>query len=412
MRIKINKSIANGTIKAQPSKSYSHRLLIAGALSAKSNNCEWVVENIVLSNDVVATINCLNALGIEVEIIQDKAYINNRNNELKKELVFNCGESGSTLRFFIPIALLTGKKLIFKGTEKLISRGIGPYEDIFKKQGINIKIYKDEIRIEGKLKAGVFNLPGNISSQFITGLLFALPLVNGNSQINLLSNLESKNYVDMTIDVLKKSNIDIELIDSEYAKSYKIIGGKAYNGGQGLREFIVEGDYSNAAFIDAFNYIGGNVFITGLNYKSYQGDKVYKELFEKLESENQIIDISNCIDLGPILFCMASLKNGAHFINTSRLKIKESDRVLDLASELKKFNVEVIDLGNEVIINNKHINRPIENLYGHNDHRIVMALSVMLSVYGGVLDGIEAVNKSYPSFFDDIKMLGIEVLYE
>ena len=410
MRVRINKSKASGKITAQPSKSYSHRLLIGAALSRK----ELVIENVVLSNDIKATIRCLNELGINVIVNNSIAYIKPENKELKDELIFDCGESGSTLRFFIPIALTTGKKLIFKGTEKLISRGIGPYEEIFKVNNIKYSIDKDSITIEGKLESNEYCLPGNISSQFITGMLYALSLLDKDSKIILTTNLESSNYVDMTIDVLRKfnviiDNINIDINDLEN-NAYIIKGGQSFDNLD--NKLYVEGDYSNAAFIDAFNYISGSVLINGLNENSYQGDKVYKDLFEKLSKNEEVIDISNCIDLGPILFCMASLKHGAHFINTSRLKIKESDRVLDLKNELEKFGVEVTDLGNEVIINNKNIKVPNEELDGHNDHRLVMSLSVMLSVYGGVIRGAEAVNKSYPSFFDDLARLGIEVKYE
>lgn len=410
MRVRINKSKASGKITAQPSKSYSHRLLIGAALSRK----ELVIENVVLSNDIKATIRCLNELGISVIVNNSIAYIKPENKELKDELIFDCGESGSTLRFFIPIALTTGKKLIFKGTEKLISRGIGPYEEIFKVNNIKYSIDKDSITIEGKLESNEYYLPGNISSQFITGMLYALSLLDKDSKIILTTNLESSNYVDMTIDVLSKFNVIIDNINVDINNlennAYIIKGGQGFDNLD--NKLYVEGDYSNAAFIDAFNYISGSVLINGLNEDSYQGDKVYKDLFEKLSKNEQVIDISNCIDLGPILFCMASLKHGAHFINTSRLKIKESDRVLDLKNELEKFGVEVTDLGNEVIINNKNIKAPNEELDGHNDHRLVMSLSVMLSVYGGVIRGAEAVNKSYPSFFDDLGRLGIEVKYE
>ena len=206
MRVRINKSKAFGKITAQPSKSYSHRLLIGAALSRK----ELVIENVVLSNDIKATIRCLNELGISVIVSDNIAYIKPENKELKDELIFDCGESGSTLRFFIPIALTTGKKLVFKGTEKLISRGIGPYEEIFRVNNIKYSIDKDSITIEGKLESNEYYLPGNISSQFITGMLYALSLLDKDSKIILTTNLESSNYVDMTIDVLSKFNVKVD----------------------------------------------------------------------------------------------------------------------------------------------------------------------------------------------------------
>lgn len=399
MRVTINKSIAKGILSAPPSKSYAHRLLIAAALS----NGVTVVKNIVKSNDVIATINCLEALGKKVEYYNNIVTIKEEKqlDELSNELVFNCLESGSTLRFFIPIALTTGKKVIFTGTKRLIERGIGPYEEIFKKQ--NIEVIKEEtsITLIGKLKNGDFEIAGNISSQFITGLLFATPLLVGNSKIIITTNLESKNYVDITLDVLKKANINIE----NSQNIYNVKGNQKYL----LDELTVEGDYSNVAFLDAFNYLGGSVILNGLNESSVQGDKVYKDCFEKLNKGYDKIDISNCIDLGPILFCFSSLKYGGHFLKTSRLKIKESNRIEDLAEELKKFGVKVIDFGDEVIIDNTNLHAPNDILYGQNDHRIVMALSIMLTVYGGTITGVEAVNKSYPNFFNDLKKIGIEV---
>lgn len=407
MLVTINKSIANGIIDAQPSKSYAHRLLIAACLSQEDS----IIRNVVLSNDILATINCIKTLGKEIIIEGDykkTIYIKNDNtfniNDYD-ELVFNCLESGSTLRFFIPIALLLNKRVKFVGTEKLISRGIQVYEDICINQGIEIIKEKDSITFNGKLLSDNFQIPGNISSQFITGLLYALPLLPEDSSINIITNLESRNYIDITIDVLKQAGIVIER-NNDF--SYNIIGSQKYYG----LDYSVEGDYSNSAFIDCFNYLNGLVTINGLNKNSYQGDKQYIQFFEQLNNGYCECNIKNCIDLGPILFCFAGLKHGGCFTGVSRLRIKESDRIGDIKEELEKFNIEVIEEEDKVIIKNDNISKPNSILNGKNDHRIVMALSIMLSVYGGKIDGIEAVNKSYPSFFDDLKTLGIEVLYE
>lgn len=407
MKVKINKSVANGTINAQPSKSYAHRLLIASALSKE----ESIIKNVVMSNDIKATLNCIKTLGKDYEIINEgvnnntiiiKTKNNINNNE---ELVFDCFESGSTLRFFIPIALLLNKKVKFIGTEKLISRGISVYEEICNNQGIEIIKEKESITFIGGLKADNFLVKGNISSQFISGLLFALPLLEEDSIINVITNLESKNYIDITIDVLKQAGITIERKDDF---SYYIIGNQKYNS----LNCIVEGDYSNSAFIDSFNYLNGNVKVEGLNKDSFQGDKKYIEYFEKLNNGYFECDITNCIDLGPILFAFSSLKYGGSFTGVSRLRIKESDRIKDIAEELEKFNIQVIEEENKVTIINDNICKPKNILYGKNDHRIVMALSVMLSIYGGEIEGVEAVNKSYPSFFNDLETLGIEVEYD
>lgn len=398
MVVTINKSIANGVIQAPPSKSYAHRLLICAALS----NSDTLVYNVNLSKDIIATINCLRTLGYIVQIDNDIVNIKKDSKTLEDTLIFNCGESGSTLRFMIPIALTTGKKIIFKGSKRLIERGILPYIEIFNKCGIDI--IKDEVSITfiGKLKTGNYEIVGDVSSQFISGLLFALPLLDEPSTLTVTTNLESKNYIDMTIDAMAKSKVIIEKENN----TYKINPSKYYHS-----DFIVEGDYSNASFLDAFNYLGGSVKINGLNLNSYQGDKVYKEYFELLDKGFSTIDLSNCIDLGPILFCFASLKHGGHFINTKRLKIKESDRIKDIKVELEKFGIELIEKENEVIINNNNIHKPNCILNGQNDHRIIMALSVMLSVYGGSISGYDAVDKSYPNYFSDLSKLNIEVIY-
>lgn len=399
--IRINKSIGSGIISAPPSKSYAHRLLIASLLSKE----ECSVKNIAMSNDIIATLNCVKALGKKVEIKDDCITLKNINCGLNDELEFDCLESGSTLRFFIPIALLSGKKLIFKGSKRLIERGIGVYEEIFKKQNIKFIKESDRFIIDGILKSDDFYMSANVSSQFISGLLFALPLLENDSKIIITSNIESKNYIDITIDVLKQAGVIIDF--DETNNIIYIKGNQEYK----RNDYAVEGDYSNSAFLEVFNYFGSNIKVEGLNELSYQGDKVYKKYFEELNKENCVIDIKNCIDLGPILFCFSAMKYGATFINTQRLKIKESDRVNDLKEELNKFGVEVIDKGNEVIVNNKNLRKADLILNGKNDHRIVMALSVMLSVFGGEIEGYEAVSKSYPNFFDVLKKLGFEVEY-
>lgn len=398
MKLTIKKSKSCGTIIVPPSKSYAHRLLIAAALTKK----EVVVKNIDLSEDIIATISCLKSLGKEVVYKDNTILVRNNDSLLKDKLVFNCNESGSTLRFLIPIALTLGKKVTFIGTSRLIERGIEPYIKICEKQ--NIKVVKDEtsISFEGSLKSDNFEIVGNISSQFITGLLFALPLLKKNSTVNITTNIESKNYIDITLDVLKQAKINIEKTNN----GFKVFGNQEYQ----LDDCIVEGDYSNASFIDALNYFDGNIKLLGLNEKSLQGDKKYLEHFKSLNKEYSTIDICDCIDLGPILFAFASLKHGGHFINTKRLKIKESNRINDLAVELNKFGVIVNELDSEVFIDNTNLHRPNEILEGHNDHRIVMALSIMLTQFGGTIKGTNAVKKSYPNFFKDLKALGIEVV--
>lgn len=399
MKKYINISTANGIVCAPPSKSYAHRILISTALSKTDS----VVRNVELSNDITATLNCLEALGISYKYYENEKYLKLYNN-LNKSDTFNCLESGSTLRFMIPIALVENKIATFTGTKRLMERGLGIYEEIFDKQGI--KYIKDEttIKVEGTLKPGYFKVLGSVSSQFISGLLFSLPLLNGDSVIEIIPPIESIDYIKITIDVLKRFGIEIgdDLINN---KLY-VRGNQQYLN----NECYVEGDYSNAAFLDAFNYLGGNVVVTGLNNDSIQGDKAYKRYFDILNNfDMPTIDISNTIDLGPILFVMASLLNGAKFIGTSRLQIKESDRVKCVCDELAKFGVKFEIGDNYCIINKSDLHKPTTSISSHNDHRLVMAFTVMLSKFGGVIEDCEAVNKSFPTFFDVVKILGIEV---
>ena len=399
MKKRILISNASGIVSAPPSKSYAHRMLICAALT----NQKCIINNIELSNDIKATLNCLNALGY-----------NTIYNELKKQItifydgnktfVYDCLESGSTLRFMIPIVLAKEKKGEFIGTNRLLERGLGIYEEIFDKQNIEYIKTNNSISVKGSLNSGKYIIKGNVSSQFISGLLFSLPLLDGMSEIEIIPPVESIDYIKITIDVLRMFAIDIE----DDLENNKIIikGNQIYQ----QRDVVVEGDYSNAAFLDAFNYLGGNVLVKGLNPDSLQGDKAYIEYFKILNKEVMpTIDISNTIDLGPILFVMASLLNGAHFTGIKRLRIKESDRVQCVCDELDKFGVKYVINDNECFIYKSELHKPKLVISSHNDHRIVMALTIMLSKFGGKIEEIEAVNKSFPNFFEIIKDLQIEV---
>lgn len=396
MKAIIEKSIANGTILAPPSKSYAHRLLICAGLANGTSE----IDGIIKSEDMLATLDCLSTLGVLHTLKNDKATIHGSYKIYENQVLrYQCRQSGSTLRFFIPIALLSGGVCEFYGSERLLSRGLDVYFDICKRQNIKYEIYKDKIVFEGKLKPDTFNVRGDISSQFITGLLFALPLLKEDSIINITTKLESAKYIDITIDALKAFGIEITRNEG----SFYIKGNQQYK----CTNASVEADASNSAFLDAFNYIGGSVCVKGLNKNTYQPDGIYGELFEKIANGTPTIDISNCPDLGPILFALAGVKNGAKFTGTSRLKIKESDRAGAMAAELKKLNIALDVYENEVIVHKSEPKRPTEILSSHDDHRIVMANSVILSLFGGTIDGCEAVTKSYPNFFDDIRALGI-----
>ena len=413
MKVTIKKSKLNGNINIIPSKSYAHRLLFAAMLS---NGCSKV-SNVELSDDIKATLDCIKKYGrdffIDGKTVKfSKKEDNDILNLSNKIPIFNCNESGTTLRMFLPIALTKYNHFIIKAKKRLIERGISIYEEIFK----DVKFIKSEDQIEviGNIKPSVFNVKGNISSQYISGLLYALPLLNEESVINITTKLESKNYIDMTLDVLKKSSVCIRYnnssgIDNKITNiSFNIKGNQKY----GTINEEVEADFSNAAFIDVYNYLGSSIVINNLKKDSLQGDKIYKEYFEVLNSRYDTIDISNCIDLGPVLFAFSSLKKGGKFIGTKRLKIKESDRAIAMKLELEKFGVKVTIDEDEVIIDKTKIHEPVNEIDTHNDHRIAMSMAMFLSEYDIVINNAEVVNKSYPKFFDDLEKLGANITYE
>lgn len=393
----IEKSRAVGKIVAPPSKSMSHRALIAGGLAGGKSR----IAGIIQSEDMLATLEAISALGSACRREDDVIYIEGSKeiSPIVKEI--NCRESGSTLRFFVPIFLLSDKEVILKAHGRLPQRPMGIYEAICKEQGLTLEKLEDGIRLQGPLKAGEFSVEGNISSQFITGLLFALPLLEEDSVIHLIPPVESRPYIDMTLQVLEEFGIKIESKGNDLF----VKGGQHYQ----ARDYVVEGDYSNAAFLDAYTELGGDVEVEGLREDSLQGDKVYKQCYEMLKEENQIIDLTDCPDLGPVLMAVAAAKNGATFTGAERLKIKESDRGAAMISELGKFRIKAYYQDEDIVVEKGELQTPTEVLDGYNDHRIVMALSLLLSLTGGQIADAQAVKKSYPYYFSDIEKLGIKV---
>ena len=395
MTVNIKPSIARGEIAAPPSKSVAHRALICAALSAGSR-----VTNIDLSEDIKATLEGLQALGAKADINGKSAFIGGINKAAIPAAKIECGASGSTLRFLIPLAMAGGNKTVFCGEKRLFMRDLSVYESIAERAGISFNKGDTSLTVCGKLKAGKFCVRGDISSQFVTGLMLALPLLSGDSVIEFTSPVFSKPYIDITVGML--SRFGISVIPRE--NGYLIPGNQTYK----PSEIEVEGDYSNAAFLDAFNLFGGNVKVLNLNADTAQGDRVYKRYFGDIRSGGSY-DLSDCPDLAPVMLALASEFSGAVFTGTSRLKIKESDRAAAMAEELRKFGGELTVKDDTVGVKALKLHAPRETLCSHNDHRIVMALAVLASRYGGEISGAEAVNKSYPGFFEDIKKLGIEV---
>jgi len=387
----------NGTISAPPSKSMAHRYLIGAALSGKS----CVLSGIDYSQDILASIDCLRALGAQIVTEGDKVFVNPVGFMKPENPVLECRESGSTLRFFIPLCLCLGKEATLKGSQRLFERPLDVYEELCKENGFEFEKSTDSVRVLGNLKSGNYKIRGDISSQFITGLIFALLYLGEDSLIEIIPPFESRSYINLTISALKSFGADVEFT-GEYTISVKKSEMYSYSG-------KIEGDFSNAAFLDAFNYLGSQIQIQNLNPKSLQGDRVYADYFSKISKGTPTLDISDCPDLGPVLFALAALKNGAVFTGTDRLKAKESDRGMAMHLELEKLGGNLLFGDNTITVPKQELKYKGKVIDAHNDHRIVMAFSVILSVTGGEIRGIEAVKKSYPGFFDDIIKLGAKV---
>lgn len=399
MQVTVLPSRAKGQISAPPSKSMAHRLLISAGLSRGKS----VIRGISHCEDVLATIDCLTALGANCTVDGDTVTVVGTDvTAADPQSSLCCRESGSTLRFLIPIALLSGKKTVLQGAPSLLKRPMGIFEILCREEGLFFEQTEQGITVKGPLTGGIYTLPGNVSSQFISGLLFALPLTSGNSEIRLTPPVESRSYMDLTLSALHTFGIHVQWKDE---CTLAIAGDQHYH----PTDTAVEGDYSNAAFLDAFALLGGEVAVDGLYENSLQGDRVYQKHFQALQQGTPTISIADCPDLGPILFTMAAALGGATFTDTRRLRIKESDRVACMKAELEKFGAVLDVEENRVTVHKSDLHTPTEVLYGHNDHRIVMSMAVLASRYGGRIEGAEAVAKSFPDFFEKISALGIRV---
>lgn len=401
MNVTILKGKPFGTVTAPPSKSMAHRYLICGAFSQKSE-----IKGVAFSEDIKSTLSCLKALGADIQINGDCVTIGglSPSKPIKSDRLC-CNESGSTLRFFIPICLLYNKDITLTGTERLFSRSLEVYADIAKAQSIYFNQGKNFVEVNGLLNSGNYSVRGDVSSQFISGLMFALPQLNNDSVIDITSAVESNSYLGMTVKALADFGVRISRTDEH---TILIKGAQTFKN----RTLTVEGDYSNAAFFDALNYMGGNVSVEGLNKDTLQGDSVYGSLFRQLSGGTPTIDISDCPDLGPILMAIAAANNGAVFTGTRRLKIKESDRGNAMAEELLKFGCKVEVYDNKITVESCTLKTPSVPLCGHNDHRIVMSLAVLCTLVGGTITGAEAISKSFPNFFEKLSSIDVEIKEE
>lgn len=387
----------HGTIEAPPSKSMAHRALIGAALSGE----KCTLTGVDYSEDILATIDCLQALGATITTEGDCVTVDPQGFMQADDPVLACRESGSTLRFFIPLALCLDKAVTLQGSERLLERPLEVYEALCREQGFRFEKSDRNLTLQGRLQSGAYRVRGDVSSQFITGLIFALVYLGEEAAIEITPPFESRSYVDLTLAALAAFGADVAFADA-YTVVIKPASLHAYHG-------KIEGDYSNAAFLEAFNRLGSNVVVGNLNPHSLQGDRVYADYFRQICEGTPTLDISDCPDLGPILFALAALKNGATFTGTDRLKAKESDRGQAMHEELQKLGGGLLLGDNVITVPKQKLRYGGAILDGHNDHRIVMALSVILSVIGGSVAGAEAVRKSYPAFFEDISQLGAKV---
>ncbi len=421
MNVTITPNKLKGSVVIPPSKSLSHRAIIAAALAEGKST----IKNIIFSEDIKATIECMRGLGATIEEFDNYLVINgSKPKRVSSEMCAN--ESGSTIRFMIPIALTVDSPIVFTGKNNLVKRPLNVFTEIFDLQGIRYEVGDDYLpmKVYNGLKPGTFNVRGDISSQFITGLLYALPMLDGDSEIIITTKLESKGYIDLTMDILKKFGIVIETTD--YTKFF-------IKGNQEFKpcDYTVEGDYSQVAFWAVANTLGADIEMKCMNKDSYQGDKkiiqdiidfggkVYfkgDSLFaDTVYTHAATIDFAQSPDLGPILTVLAALSEGeSKFINVERLRIKECDRVSCMVQELNKLGALCTDEGDHMLIIGVDSFKHSLELDSHNDHRIVMALAIASMCCDQPIKILNAgaIKKSYPHFFKDFESVGGIVEYE
>ena len=386
MNVQISPRKLSGAVTPPPSKSMAHRVVLAQMLSA----CPGAISNQGDSQDIQATRRCVEALTTAQSGVLPH---------------LDCGESGSTLRFLIPVALAVAGGGRFTGRGRLMNRPQQPYFDLFDEKNIRYELADGVLTVEGQLTPGVYPLPGNGSSQCVTGLLYALPLLPGDSEIRMTTPLESRGYVDMTLDVLAQFANRVETRNYE---AFLVPGNQVYQG----RDITLESDWSQAGFWYAALALGSSLEINGLNAFSTQGDMVVVPHYLRLTQSGHLeIDISDCPDLLPPLAVMAAVRQGTtRFTNAARLRLKESDRLTTTAALVNALGGQAEELPEELIIHGQEALSG-GTVDGANDHRIVMAAAVAATACSAPVTilGAEAVNKSYPGFWDDYRHLGGDV---
>lgn len=405
--------VPDGTVIAPPSKSDVHRAIICAALS--KGNC--TISPVALSNDIKATIGCIEALGAKTQIEGDRLIIDGTEIFSNNSALLDCGESGSTLRFFIPVVAVGGVSAEFVGHGRLPERPIGIFTKALPEKGVQCETEGGlPLKISGKLQSGKYEIPGNVSSQFITGLLFALPLLEGDSDIVLTSPIESVGYINMTIYTMAQFGVKVDTTDY----GWHIKGGQSYV----PADYTTDGDWSQAAFFMVAGAINGRVTVNGVNRNSAQGDKKIADIISQFgarvtQTETSVtvesapmkaltIDASQIPDLVPILSVCASFADGTtRIINAERLRIKECDRLTATANLLNNIGGKAVELSDGLEITG--INRLCGGAVdGCNDHRIVMSAGVCSAGIEGAINCSDAmsINKSYPDFYIDFNSIG------
>ena len=410
-----------GTVSAPPSKSMAHRAVLCSALAKGTSH----IENLEFSKDISATLAAAGQLCARVESGPADVLVEGLGHFRPVFGPVDCCESGSTLRFLIPLASLTGQSITFVGRGRLMERPQSVYETLYREQNLHFEQANGQLTVAGSLRSGEYTLAGNVSSQFISGLLFALPLLAGDSTLHLIPPVESRSYIDMTRAVQAAFGVTSRWLDGNTL---------ALPGRQHYRpcDYDVEGDYSQAAFPAVLGAVCGGVTVTGLSPDTLQGDAVILDIlhrcgaqftrdgdtvtFAKAPLHGVDIDLADCPDLGPVLMVLGLLCEGTTVIrNAERLRLKESDRIAAMEAELRACGGVLESEGGTITVHGcaEHLHAPEGILHGHNDHRVVMSLAVLSAAAGLPLtvDDAEAIQKSWPNFFAAIRPLGVEVEY-
>ncbi len=418
MRVSIAPSEISGVLAAPPSKSMAHRVLICAGLAAGESR----IENLSDSDDIRATCRALTLLGAQIGPADGNAVrVRGVGGVCPAVSVpVDCGESGSTLRFLIPVFARSGKPVRFTGHGRLMERPQTVYADLFAACGLKFTHTDEEISLWGALPAGEYTVRGDVSSQFISGLLFALPLARGDSVLHITPPFESRSYVALTLRALADFGVSAAFTEEN---TLSIPGNQTYR----PCNCTVEGDASQAAFPAVLGAVRGGVTVTGLRPDSMQGDRVILDIlarcgarftrrgdavtFEKSPLHAIEIDLADCPDLGPVLMALGTFCEGTTVIrNAGRLRMKESDRIEAMQTELGKLGAEIASTFDTITIHGAPLHSS-HALQGHNDHRVVMALAVAALAAGipAAIDGAEAVRKSWPDFWQAIRALGAKI---